>query len=121
MDVLAGPSFLPLVSANELSNIDLTILPPGCPAVGTSEELRGRLVSASRLDEPIKGFVIVALGAFRLGLWKSPNLLFFPAQNDYVLPIVREAAHYLVGPATGIAAFRAGHEDFLLHLRWKER
>src|SRR5579864_4219176 len=59
------PSFLLVVSANELSNIVLTILSPGCPAVGASEELRGRLVAAPGLNEPIKGFVIIALRTLR--------------------------------------------------------
>jgi len=55
----------------------LAILPPGCPAVGASEELRGRLVSASRLDEPIKGFVVAALWTVSLRLGKCSDLLFF--------------------------------------------
>src|SRR2546428_10132945 len=73
------PSFLPVVSAKELSNIGLAILPPGCPAVGTSEELRGRLVSAPRLNQPIKGFAITALWTIGLCLGKGPYLLLFPA------------------------------------------
>lgn len=66
-----------VVSANELSNIGLTILSPGCPAVGASEELRGRLVGTPSLDKPIKGFVVVALWTFSLRLGKGADLLFF--------------------------------------------
>src|SRR5207249_4347666 len=69
------PSFLLVVSANELSNIGLTILSPGCPAVGASEELRGRLVGAPSLDEPIKGFVVVAFWTLSLRLGEGANLL----------------------------------------------
>ena len=57
----------------------LAILPPGCPAVGASEELRGRLVCAPRLDQPIKGFAITALWTIGLCLRKGPDLLLFPA------------------------------------------
>src|SRR2546421_9679737 len=73
----AVPSFLLVVSANELSNIGLTILSPGCPAVGTSKELRGRLVGTPRLDEPIKGFVVVALWTLSLRLGEGADLLLF--------------------------------------------
>ena len=109
------PSFLLVVSANELSNIGLTILSPGCPAVGASEELRGRLVASSRLDEPIKGFAIIALRTLCLCLGKSSDLLLFPTQNYDVLPFMGEFADYLVSSVTRIAALRAGHEYFLLH------
>src|SRR5213080_3795752 len=59
----------------------LAILPPGCPAVGASEELRGRLVSASRLDEPIKGFVVTAFWTVSLCLGKGSDLLLFLRGN----------------------------------------
>jgi hypothetical protein len=77
--VVTVPSFLLVVSANELSNIGLTILSPGCPAVGASEELRGRLVGTSGLDEPIKGFVIIALRTFGFRLGKGSDLLLLSA------------------------------------------
>jgi len=77
MGTVIFPSFLLVVSANELSNIVLTILSPGCPAVGASEELRGRLVAAPSLNKPIKGFVIVTLGTLGFRLGEGPNLLFF--------------------------------------------
>jgi hypothetical protein len=77
MGAVTFPSFLLVVSANELSNIVLTILSPGCPAVGASEELRGRLVAASGLNEPIKGFVIIALGTLGFRFGEGPDLLLF--------------------------------------------
>jgi hypothetical protein len=115
MGEVAAPLFLLADSAKEVSNIGLTILAPGCPAVGASEELRGRLVGTPRLDQPIKGFVVVALWTFGLRLWKGAYLLFFPTQNDNILPLVREPTDYLVGAVTRITALRAGHKDLLFH------
>ena len=57
----------------------LAILPPGCPAVGASEELRGRFVCTPRLDEPIKGFVITALWTISFRFGKRSDLLLFLA------------------------------------------
>jgi hypothetical protein len=98
----------------------LAILPPGCPAVGASEELRGRLVCTSRLDQPIKGFVIIALRTVGLCLGKGADLLLLPAQNDYALPFMREPADHLVASATCVPTLYTGHEDFLLLLRGKK-
>jgi hypothetical protein len=115
MGEAAAPLFLLADSAKEVSNIGLTILTPGCPAVGASEELRGRLVGTPRLDQPIKGFVVVALWTFGLRLWKGTYLLFFPTQNYDILSLVREPTNYLVRPVTRITTLRARHEDLLFH------
>jgi hypothetical protein len=99
---------------------DLAILPPGRPAVGASEELRGRFVCTSRLDKPIKGFVIIALWTVGFRLGKGPDLLLFFAKNDYALSFVREPINHLVTPATRIPTLYTGHEHFLLLLRGKK-
>src|SRR5438128_3520847 len=96
------------------------MLPPCCPAVGASKELRGRFVCTSRLDEPIKGFVITALWTISFRFGKRSNLLLLFAQNDYVLSFVGEPVNHLVTSATCIATLYACHEHFLLQLGGKK-
>src|SRR5260370_14631224 len=94
----------------------LAVLPPCGSAVGTSKELCRGLVSTPRLDEPVERLVIVALGAFGLGLRKGPYLLFFAPYDDDFLSLVGQPADLLVAAAARIAAFSAGHEHLLLSL-----
>ncbi len=72
------------------------------------------------MDQPIKGFVVVALGTLGFRLWKCAYLLFLPTQDDNVLSFVRKATDYLVSTTACVTAFRAGHEDFLFHLGWEK-
>ena len=67
------------------------------------------------MDQPIKGFVIIALRTLGFRLGKGPDLLLFLPQNDNVLSLVSELADHLVSPVARITAFRAGHEDLLFH------
>src|SRR3989442_11062157 len=116
----AGFSFLADVSAIELSSI-LAVLPPCGSAVGTSKELGRGLVSTPCLDEPVECLVIVALRAFSLRLGQGSYLLFLPAYDHNLLPLMGQLANLLVAAAARVAAFSAGHEHLLLSLSGQKR
>ena len=63
----------------------LAVLAPCGTAPCAPEELGRGLVATPRLNQPIEGFVVPALGTLCLRLWQCPDLLNVPSYDNDLL------------------------------------